>query len=88
MRRTQEMGMRAAPFFVAAALLLPAYGTLAQETTPDVLDRPGMERETPGVERETDVLPGADEERIEELRAELKALLEQSREGAEDAVRE
>lgn len=78
--------MRAAPFVVAVALLLPAYDALAQET-PEVVDRPGMERETPGIERDTDILPEASQERVEELRAELKALLEQSREGAEDVVR-
>jgi hypothetical protein len=35
-----------------------------------------------------DALPGDDQQRVEELRSELKALLEQSREGAEGMVRE
>jgi hypothetical protein len=35
-----------------------------------------------------DPLPADDEQRVEELRAELKALLEQSREGAEGMVRQ
>jgi hypothetical protein len=36
----------------------------------------------------SEALPGEDDQRVEELRAELKALLEQSREGAEGVVRQ
>jgi hypothetical protein len=66
---------------VAALLMWPGYGVLAQ----DQPMRPGA---TP--EREaTEALPEVeDQRRVEELRAELKELLEQSREGAEGFVRE
>jgi len=66
---------------VATLLLWPGYGALAQEQPM----RPGA---TPETEAE-EVLPEVeDQQRIEELRQELKELLEQSREGAEDVVRE
>jgi F0F1-type ATP synthase assembly protein I len=67
---------------VAALLMWPGYGALAQ----DQPMRPGA---TPEPESEaTEALPeGENQRRVEELRAELKELLEQSREGAEDVVR-
>ena len=52
--------------------------------------RPGAtpQAEAPPEDEALDVLPDADSQRrVEELRAELKELLEQSREGAEDVVR-
>jgi hypothetical protein len=77
-----------AVLIVAALLMWPGYGALAQEQPmrPDATP----EREATDVLPESeDVLPEAENERrVEELRAELKELLEQSREGAEDAVRE
>jgi hypothetical protein len=67
---------------VAALLMWPGYGALAQ----DQPMRPGAAPETEAAE---EALPDlGDERRVEELRAELKELLEQSREGAEDFVRE
>ena len=67
---------------VAALLMWPGYGALAQ----DQPMRPGVEPETEAAE---EALPEVeDERRVEELRQELKELLEQSREGAEDVVRE
>jgi hypothetical protein len=66
---------------VAALLMWPGYGALAQ----DQPMRPGAAPES----EPTEVLPEVDDERrVEELRAELKELLEQSREGAESVVRE
>jgi hypothetical protein len=66
---------------VAALLMWPGYGALAQ----DQPMRPGA---TPEQEA-TEALPEVeDQRRVEELRAELKELLEQSREGAEGFVRE
>jgi hypothetical protein len=66
---------------VAALLMLPGYGALAQEQPM----RPGASPETEAEEALPEV---EDERRVEELRAELKELLEQSREGAEEVVRE
>jgi F0F1-type ATP synthase assembly protein I len=68
---------------VAALLMWPGYGSLAQ----DQPMRPGA---TPEPESEAiEALPEVEHQRrVEELRAELKELLEQSREGAEDLVRE
>jgi hypothetical protein len=68
---------------VAALLMWPGYGALAQ----DQPMRPGA---TPEPESEaTEALPEVENQRrVEELRAELKELLEQSREGAEKLVRE
>ena len=66
---------------VAALLMLPGYGALAQEQPM----RPGA---TPETEAEEALPEVEDQQRIEELRQELKELLEQSREGAEDVVRE
>jgi hypothetical protein len=68
---------------VAALLMWPGYGALAQ----DQPMRPGA---TPEPESEaTEALPQVENQRrVEELRAELKKLLEQSREGAENLVRE
>ena len=66
---------------VAALLMWPGYGALAQ----DQPMRPGATPET----EPTETLPDVENERrVEELRAELRELLEQSREGAEDFVRE
>jgi hypothetical protein len=66
---------------VAALLMWPGYGALAQ----DQPLRPGATPEAEAIE----TLPEMDDQRrVEELRAELRALLEQSREGAEDFVRE
>jgi hypothetical protein len=66
---------------VAALLMWPGYGALAQEQPM----RPGA---TPESET-TEALPEVeDQRRVEELRQELKELLEQSRQGAEDVVRE
>jgi hypothetical protein len=83
--------MRAASIVIALLLMAPAYGALAQNQPM----RPGVtpEAEAPGTEapedEALDALPDTDSERrVEELRAELKALLEQSREGAADVVRE
>jgi hypothetical protein len=78
--------MRAASIVIALLLMAPSYGALAQEQPL----RPGAtpEVEAPPEDEALDVLPDADSQRrVEELRAELKELLEQSREGAEDAVR-
>jgi hypothetical protein len=74
---------------VAALLMWPGDGALAQEQPM----RPGATPETGPTETlpevETDALPDVENERrVEELRAELRELLEQSREGAEDFVRE
>jgi uncharacterized protein YcfJ len=66
---------------VAALLMLPGYGALAQ----DQPVRPGA---TPETEAEEALPEVQDERRVEELRQELRELLEQSREGAEDVVRE
>jgi hypothetical protein len=66
---------------VAALLMWPGYGALAQ----DQPMRPGAAPETETEEALPEV---EDQRRIEELRQELKELLEQSREGAEDVVRE
>jgi hypothetical protein len=68
---------------VAALLMWPGYGALAQ-------DRPMRPGATPEPESEaTEALPQVENQRrVEELRAELKKLLEQSREGAENLVRE
>jgi hypothetical protein len=67
---------------VAALLMWPGYGVLAQEQPM----RPGA---TPETEAAEEALPEVeDDRRVEELRQELKELLEQSREGAEDVVRE
>jgi hypothetical protein len=77
----QEIDMRTV-VILAALLMWPGYGALAQ----DQPVRPGA---TPEVEAPEEALPEAeDQRRVEELRAELKELLEQSREGAEDVVRE
>jgi hypothetical protein len=66
---------------VAALLMWPGYGALAQ----DQPMRPGATPES----ESTEALPEVENQRrVEELRAELKELLEQSREGAEDVVRE
>jgi hypothetical protein len=62
-------------------LMWPGYGALAQ----DQPMRPGAAPETETEEALPEV---EDQRRIEELRQELKELLEQSREGAEDVVRE
>jgi uncharacterized protein YcfJ len=66
---------------VAALLMWPGYAALAQ----DQPMRPGAAPETEAEEALPEV---EDQRRIEELRQELKELLEQSREGAEDVVRE
>jgi tetrahydromethanopterin S-methyltransferase subunit F len=68
---------------VTALLMWPGYGALAQ----DQPMRPGA---TPEPESEaTEALPEVENQRrVEELREELKELLEQSREGAEDLVRD
>jgi hypothetical protein len=67
---------------LAALLMWPGYGVLAQ----DQPVRPGA---TPEVEAPEEALPEVDDQRrVEELRQELKELLEQSREGAEGFVRE
>jgi hypothetical protein len=78
--------MRAASIVIALLLMWPAYGALAQQQPM----RPGVtpEAEAPPEDEALDALPDVDDERrVEELRAELKALLEQSREGAEEVVR-
>jgi hypothetical protein len=74
---------------LAALLMWPGYGALAQ----DQPMRPGATPERQPTETlpemETETLPEMENERrIEELRGELRELLEQSREGAEDFVRE
>jgi hypothetical protein len=66
---------------VAALLMWPGYGALAQEQPV----RPGA---TPETEAEEALPEVENQQRIEELRQELRELLEQSREGAEDVVRE
>ena len=66
---------------VAALLMWPGYGALAQ----DQPVRPGA---TPETEAEEALPEVENQQRIEELRQELRELLEQSREGAEDVVRE
>jgi hypothetical protein len=68
---------------VAALLMWPGYGALAQ----DQPMRPGA---TPEPESEATEAPPQveNQRRVEELREELKELLEQSREGAEDLVRD
>jgi hypothetical protein len=66
---------------VAALLMWPGYGALAQ----DQPMRPGA---TPESEADEALPEVEDQRRVEELRAELRELLEQSREGAEDVVRE
>jgi F0F1-type ATP synthase assembly protein I len=66
---------------VAALLMWPGYGALAQ----DQPVRPGATPETETKEALPEV---EDQQRIEELRQELKELLEQSGESAEDVVRE
>jgi hypothetical protein len=79
--------MRAASIVIALLLMWPAHGALAQQQPM----RPGVtpEVEAPPEDEASEMLPDVDDERrVEELRAELKALLEQSREGAEDVVRE
>jgi hypothetical protein len=66
---------------LAAFLMWPGYGALAQ----DQPVRPGA---TPDIQA-PEALPEVDDQRrVEELRQELKELLEQSREGAEGFVRE
>lgn len=78
--------MRAASIVIALWLMWPAQGALAQQQPM----RPGAapEVEAPPEDEASEMLPDVDDERrVEELRAELKALLEQSREGAEDVVR-
>jgi hypothetical protein len=70
--------MRAITLLVVGGLLLPGNPALAQVTQP---------RTVPPAEAVEPQEPGASERRIEELRSELRALLEQSREGAEDMVR-
>jgi hypothetical protein len=81
-RHGREIDMRTI-VIVAALLMWPGYGALAQEQPM----RPGA---TPEPESEaTEALPRVENQRrVEELRAELKELLEQSREGAEDLVRD
>jgi hypothetical protein len=66
---------------VAALLMWPGYSALAQ----DQPVRPGA---TPETEAEEALPEVEDERRVEQLRQELRELLEQSREGAEDVVRE
>jgi uncharacterized protein YcfJ len=66
---------------VAALLMWPGYGALAQ----DQPVRPGA---TPETEAEEALPEVENQQRVEELRQELRELLEQSREGAEDVVRE
>jgi hypothetical protein len=80
--------MRAVVLF-AALLMWPGYAALAQ----DQPMRPGATPERESTETlpdaETEALPEMENQRrIEELRSELRELLEQSREGAEDFVRE
>ena len=71
--------MRIMSVFFALLLMLFAQTVAAQDRSsgPTIPD--------PGA---AEALPADDEQRVEELRAELKALLEQSREGAEGMVRE
>jgi tetrahydromethanopterin S-methyltransferase subunit F len=81
-RQGREIDMRTI-VIVTALLMWPGYGALAQ----DQPMRPGA---TPEPESEaTEALPEVENQRrVEELREELKELLEQSREGAEDLVRD
>jgi hypothetical protein len=69
--------MRIMPVFFALLLLLSAPTASAQDNS--------NESVIPDL---NEALPAEDEQRVEELRSELKALLEQSREGAEGMVRE
>jgi hypothetical protein len=69
--------MRITPVIFALLLLLSAPTVSAQDRS--------SESAVPDLE---EALPADDEQRVEELRAELKSLLEQSREGAEGMVRE
>jgi hypothetical protein len=74
---------------VAALLMWPGYGALAQDQPMRPGTTPGTEPTEALPDVETETLPDLENERrIEELRAELRELLEQSREGAEDFVRE
>jgi hypothetical protein len=76
--------MRVASIVIALLLMGPAYNALAQEQPM----RPGATPEAEAEDEASEALPDVDaERRVEELRAELKALLEQSREGAEEVVR-
>lgn len=70
--------MRTVPVFFALLLMLSAQTVAAQDPSA------GSAPEAAG----SSTVPGNDEQRVEELRAELKALLEQSREGAEGMVRQ
>lgn len=75
--------MRLTSIVVALLLMLSAHVATAQDRNADP---------TVGDQESETMLPGAapgeDSKRVDELRAELKALLEQSREGAADVVRE
>jgi len=71
--------MRILSVFFALLLLLSAQTVMAQDRSSD---------SATGGAVTSDAIPGDDEERVEELRSELKALLEQSREGAEGVVRQ
>lgn len=75
--------MRAIALVVVGWLLLPANPAVAQATSPRPSDLPPF---GPVQAEEPATAPTA--ARIEELRAALRALLEQSRESAEDIVRE
>jgi hypothetical protein len=74
--------MRAITLLVAGWLLLAGNAALAQATPP-----PPRTAETPPAVTVEPREPAASERRIEELRSELRDLLEESREGAEDMVR-
>jgi hypothetical protein len=73
--------MRPIPLYFALLLMLQAPTVSAHDSSnPPALPDLGAAAADP--------LPADDEQRVEELRAELKALLEQSREGAEGMVRQ
>lgn len=75
--------MRVSLVVLAMSLMLSTQTVSAQDRDDSpVTTGPASEATT------SDLLPAPDQERVEELRAELKALLEQSREGAEGMVRE
>jgi hypothetical protein len=73
--------MRTIPLFFALLLMLQAPTVSAQDSS----NQPALPDLGAAA---ADPLPADDEQRVEELRAELKALLEQSREGAEGMVRQ